>query len=322
MYKYNCIDCGYKTNLKGDYKRHLNSKKHQRNMINDTLEIIDVPKLAKRGQKRNKKEQKGTFWEQKGTKKEQKGTFLIKPKLEESGIIIDTICEYCNKKFATRKTLLRHIRNYCKIKKEMDLQEGKNKEMEKDKEIGKEQNLKELKKIISEEMAEQNNKISKLLDNVSTTNNTMNNSGNNSHNQVNNIQLNVFGKEDLSMLTEKVKQELIKGPFKMMPKIMEMIYFNKDHPENHTMKLVNKKEKIMKIHDKEGWKYVDKNETIDYILEDKNYAVDSYYDTNEAHFSNFVKKTYGRFRELFDSRDNELWKQITRDIDLVLWNNM
>ena len=46
----------------------------------------------------------------------------------------------------------------------------------------------------------------------------MNNSGNNntsnSHNQVNNIQLNVFGKEDLSVLTENVKQELIKGPFK------------------------------------------------------------------------------------------------------------
>ena len=86
-------------------------------------------------------------------------------------------------------------------------------------------------------MAEQNNKINKLLDNVGTTNNsnnTMNNSGNhnNSHNQVNNIQLNVFGKEDLSMITEKVKQELIKGPFKMMPKLMEMIYFNKDHPEN------------------------------------------------------------------------------------------
>lgn len=313
MYKYNCTDCSYKTNLKGDYKRHLNSRKHIRNITVGTLEITESILLTKGGHKRNKKEQKGTFWEQKGTKKEQKGTFLINQELEASNIIFDTNCEYCNKKFATRKTLLRHIRNYCKIKKEKESHEVKDKDNE---------NLNELKKIISEEMAVQNNKISKLLDNVSTTNNTMNNSGNNSHNQVNNIQLNVFGKEDLSMLTEKVKQELIKGPFKMMPKIMEMIYFNKDHPENHTMKLVNKKERIMKIHDKEGWKYVDKNETIDYILEDKNYTVDSYYDTNETHFSNFVKKTYGRFRELFDSRDNELWKQITRDIDLVLWNNM
>ena len=316
MYKFICIECNYKTNLKGDYKRHLNSMKHQRNIINSGFENYEGTKFTKGEQKRNKKEQKGTFLQKKGTKKEQKGTFLQNAKMEECETIKTELCEYCYKKFATRKTLLRHIKHYCKIKKELDAKELTNCDGNKE--------IKELKKIISEEMAEQNNKISKLLDNVNTTNNTMNNSGNhnNSHNQVNNIQLNVFGKEDLSMITENVKQELIKGPFKMMPKLMEMIYFNKDHPENHTMKLVNKKEKIMKIHDKEGWKYVDKDETIDFILEDKNYAVDSYYDTNEAQFSSFVKKTYNRFRELFDSRDNELWKQITRDIDLVLWNNM
>lgn len=319
MYKFNCYECNYKTNLKGDYKRHLNSKKHQRNMGITALKLEICEKIPKEEQKRNKKEQKGTFWEQKGTKKEQKGTFLHDGKIEEFDTIKCFICEYCNKEYSSRKTMLRHMKHYCKVKKDYDVK--------KKADVAKNENLNELKKIISEEMAEQNNKINKLLDNVGTTNNsnnTMNNSGNhnNSHNQVNNIQLNVFGKEDLSMITEKVKQELIKGPFKMMPKLMEMIYFNKDHPENHTLKLVNKKEKIMKIHDKEGWKYVDKDETIDYILEDKNYAVDSYYDRNEAQFSDFVKKTYGRFRELFDSRDGELWKQITRDIDLVLWNNM
>ena len=77
----------------------------------------------------------------------------------------------------------------------------------------------------------------------------------------------------------------------------------------------------MKIHDKGGWKYVDKDETIEYILEDKNYAVDSYYDNNEQQFSDFVKKPC-RFRELFDSRNEDLWNKIKREIDLVLWNNM
>ena len=37
MYKYECSFCMYKTNLKGDYKRHLNSKKHQRNIKNTFL---------------------------------------------------------------------------------------------------------------------------------------------------------------------------------------------------------------------------------------------------------------------------------------------
>ena len=92
------------------------------------------------------------------------------------------------------------------------------------------------------------------------------------------------------MLTDDVKQELIKGPYKMMPKLMEMIYFNKKYPENHNMKFVNKNKDILKIKDKDGWKLVDKNETVDYILEDKNYEVDAYYDNNAEEFSHFVKK--------------------------------
>ena len=82
----------------------------------------------------------------------------------------------------------------------------------------------------------------------------------------------------MEMVTDEIKKEMIKGPFKMMPKLLEMIYFNKDHPENHTMKLVNKNKEVMKVHKEEGWKLVDKTDTIDYVLEDKNYEVDNYYD--------------------------------------------
>ena len=38
--------------------------------------------------------------------------------------------------------------------------------------------------------------------------------------------------------------------------------------------------------------------------------------------SNFANKTYKKFRELFDTRDEKLWQRIKRDVDLVLWNNM
>ena len=108
----------------------------------------------------------------------------------------------------------------------------------------------------------------------------------------------------------------------MMPKLLELIYFNKKYPENHTMKLVNKNKELMKIHKKKGWELVDKVDTIDYLLEDKNYTLDSFYDTNTEIFSKMIKKTYNNFRNLFDSRDKELWKQIKRDVDLLLWNNM
>jgi hypothetical protein len=140
--------------------------------------------------------------------------------------------------------------------------------------------------------------------------------------QINNINMNILGRENLDMVTDDVKKELIKGPFKMMPKLVKMIYFNKKYPENHILKLVNKNKEILKNHKKKGWEFVDKNETIDYILEDKNYQVDNFYDTNTEIFSKMVKQTYENFRKMFDNGDKELWKQIKRDVDLLLWNNM
>ena len=195
-------------------------------------------------------------------------------------------CPYCDKSYTRKDNLKRHLSNGCSMKYTL-----------------KEENDKL--HLIIEEQKEK-------LDKIVCQNNI----------QINNINMNIFGKENLSMVTDEVKKELIKGPYKMMPKLLEMIYFNKEYPENHTMKLVNKNKEVMKVHKKKGWEFVDKADTIDYVLEDKNYEVDNFYDTNTDEFSQFVKRTYKNFRRLFDNRDKELWKQIQRDVDLLLWNNM
>ena len=118
MYKFTCCECNYKTNLKGDYKRHLNSMKHQRNITIKDLELTSEEFLMKGEQKRNKKEQKGTKCPKKGTKKEQKGTFFPDPNDNKLKVLDINICNYCHKTYATRKTLLRHQKHYCTIKKE------------------------------------------------------------------------------------------------------------------------------------------------------------------------------------------------------------
>ena len=68
---------------------------------------------------------------------------------------------------------------------------------------------------------EQKEQINKLIDKVGNkttilTNSINNNSNNHTNNSNNNVQLNSFGNEDLSMLTNKVKRKMIKGPFKMI----------------------------------------------------------------------------------------------------------
>ena len=284
MPEYNCNLCNFNTNLRANYTRHLTTKKHLKTLIST-------------GEK-NKTNKKTLISEPIFTQNEifltQNEPFLTqnipfsKKKIH--------FCEFCNKKFGTQSHLFRHKRLNCKTKKEKIAEEEKK----------------------NEEIQMLKTQINKLIE-KGGTNNSYNT---NTNNIQNNIKLNIFGKEDLSMLTDDIKKELIKGPFKMMPKLMEMIYFNKKYPENHTVKMINKNKQLMKIHEKDGWKLADKAEMVDYILEDKNYAVDSYYDGNEEDFSQFIKKTYNRFRKLFDSRDKKLWKKIKRDVDLLLWDNM
>jgi len=309
MTEFICKYCDYKTSFRSNYKRHLNSNKHNTSLIkyratmkNDKNNLICEPVLTQNESFLTQNEpfltQNEPFLTQKSSISEKKTYF----------------CEFCNKNFSSKSHLTRHIKLNCKAKKEKDKEE-----LSADK----------------KEIAELKGQINKLIDKVgnktyhthigNTTNNNKTETNNtlNLDNSVNNnVNLNVFGKENLEMVTDEVKKELIKGPYKMMPKLLQMIYFNKDFPENHTMKMVNKNKDIMKIHDKDGWKLVDKADTIDYVLEDKNYEVDNFYDQNSDEFSQFVKRTYKNFRRLFDNRDKELWKQIKRDVDLLLWNNM
>jgi hypothetical protein len=291
--KYNCVYCNYLTQYSSNLKKHLKTKKHLLNkdkgeLCSKTNDIFIIAPLVP---------QNDPFLPQNDPFLPQNDPFLTQKKQ----VLIKKayICKLCKKSFSKNSHLNRHTNRNCKVYKEIMVLE----EQELIKDNKKDKQIEILQKTVN-----------KLMDKVGNT--TINN------NQVNNVQLNCFGKENLEMITDEIKTELIKGPFKMMPKLLELIYFNKNHPENHTMKLVNKNKELMKIHKKKGWEFVDKQDTIDYLLEDKNYTLDSYYDNNTVIFSKMIKKTYNNFRNLFDNRDKELWKQIKRDVDLLLWNNM
>ena len=290
METFNCNMCLYSSNSKFHYNRHLKTNKHLNNMIKYGNEQEKMEALEKKNSKEHnqkKKELKKNIKEQKkNTKKEFFGSF--------EGRII---CDYCNKDFKTRHIMLRHQRKYCKVKKEESIY-----------------------KIIVEDQKEIINGLLQKVGNNTTINANIQNNSNNTNNT--NVQLNTFGKEDRSMLTDKFKKKLIKGPFTMIPRALKMIYFNKKYPGNKTIKLINRKENILKVHNKNGWEYVPKDEVIDQIIDNTNYEIDNYYENSEEQFSEFVEKTYQRFQELYNSQDTSLWNRIKKDVDFLLWNNM
>ena len=119
----------------------------------------------------------------------------------------------------------------------------------------------------------------------------------------NNLNLNSYGKEDLSHITDSFKTQLIKGPFKMIPKMIEAVHFNENKPENNNITLPNKNGKYMKVFKSGKWIYCNKNEVIDELMENNYYILDSHYDDTGEGLSNIQKKKYKKFKDKYDDGD-------------------
>ena len=82
-----------------------------------------------------------------------------------------------------------------------------------------------------------------ILDKYSTGNTT--NSHDNSHNKIENqnitININAFGNENLEYIDDKAITECISRVYKSIPSLLEKIHFDPEHPENHNIKITNKK---------------------------------------------------------------------------------
>ena len=202
-------------------------------------------------------------------------------------------CNLCDKGFSSKQSMYRHKRLYCKIEKE-------NKNC-----------INQLKSMIQE----QNQHINKLIDKVGTTNITTNNIQNN-------IQLNNYGKEDISYITDTMKSNLLKGPYNMIPKLIEHVHFNDNKPENQNILYPNKKENKIKIFKDNKWVYKDKKEVLDDLIDGKYFILDCHYETVlKDKFNKYNKKIYETFRELFDDKDVTLHEQLKKDCELMLLNN-
>ena len=100
-----------------------------------------------------------------------------------------------------------------------------------------------------------------LSKNGSTINNITNNTTNN-QNKIINININNYGNENIDYLNKDYLNNLLQGAFTAIPKLIENIHFNPSHPENHNIKITNKKEPYIKVRKNDKWELQDKKENI------------------------------------------------------------
>jgi len=127
---------------------------------------------------------------------------------------------------------------------------------------------------------------------VSSSGNTINithNTHNNTHNTHNtntnttiHISVNPYGKEDISYLVNEIPK-MLESPHTCIPRIFEKIYFDKEHPENHNIRLKSHRDTKIQFHDGKNWQWANKKS---FICND---VIPKLVNTAEDHESTFME---------------------------------
>lgn len=246
------------------------------------------------------------------------------------------VCE-CGKQYLHQPSLSKH-------RKKCDVVQNKNKKvdfLEEQMNLQKrqyEQERKFLKKQISELMEKYENLSCNMIEKSRTTNNntqidtqnntqidtqidTQNNTQIDTQNNNINININAFGHENLDYIDDAFIKRCINQVYKSIPSLIEHVHFDPKHPENHNVKITNKKlpHAAVLSKDKE-WKLMSKQDVIDNMVDSGYSIIDDKFNEDPSQYTESRRRQYRRFQEKYDNEDKETIKQIKRDVEYVVLN--
>ena len=135
------------------------------------------------------------------------------------------------------------------------------------------------------------------------------------------IVVNSFGQENTEYLTDQIVSKLIQnGPFTCLPKIIERIHFDPDHPENHNIKVTNKKLNYAEIVKDNKWVTTNKKHAIEAMIQNGYDLLDEKYQDNKESISDFKQERFEDFQQKFQEEDKELVRTIKDEVDIALLN--
>lgn len=202
-------------------------------------------------------------------------------------IILEIKCEFCNKLYASRQNLIKHLK-VCKVKK-TNLEKELNIEKEKVKKL-------------EEELKIQTALAKKPT--IGTQNNQFN------------IILTAYDNPNLKDLEKHLKAS-VKKIFMAVPTLVEKIHFNEEKPENHNLVIKNARTKLAKVFNGKKWTTVDEEQLLDELVDTYESLLIEYSNENNSMYTekmNKIKtrdtseKVYGDMKVevkkvLYDNRD-------------------
>ncbi len=255
MSKFQCITCEVYFNKKSHLTNH-NNRKNKCEPIIDPLRAIDPQKTAIDSQKTAKKLQKNII-------SPQKPAILPSPtqnsqitKNEHIPLQIEKFpCENCNKSFARKDILARHIKSFCPVIKQQNkdkqdiferllLLETKNKQLEE--EIKNKDDAIKTKDDVIKSLTSEN----KILQTITVNNNTNNNCNNT-------ININIVSHGNEKLLERQIGELMLmvaaKKGVNIVDELITLVHFNPAFPEFQNIYLPDMKNNHMMVYENE-WK--------------------------------------------------------------------
>ena len=180
-------------------------------------------------------------------------------------------------------------------------------------------------KTYEKEVCELRAQVAFLLDkNMQTS--SQNTNCNNTNNQTNNnnitININAFGRENTEHIDDKAILSCIGRVYKSIPALLEKIHFDPEHPENHNIKITNKKLPYASVMgDNNKWKTVDRKDAIESMVINGYNMLDEKYAENKEKFPPSKQQNFEGFQSKFEAEDKDLMKQIKSEVDMMVLNS-
>jgi hypothetical protein len=182
--------------------------------------------------------------------------------------------------------------------------------------------LRERIKSCEKELAELKAQVAILLDkHMQPSQNTNCNNTTNIESQNINININAFGNENTNYIDDKSILACISRVYKSIPTLLQKLHFDPEHPENHNIKITNKKLPYASVMgDDQKWKTMDRKDMIETMVLNSYNMLDEKYAENKDKFPASKQQSFEGFQSKFESEDKDLMKQIKTEVDMMVLN--
>ena len=201
-------------------------------------------------------------------------------------------CDYCNLNFSSYPHKRRHELHRCKDNSSI-----------KDQKINK----------LEKEKKKLETKIEKMMNKMCTINNTTNN------NTQNIVIVNNYGKENTDYLTAEKIAKLLDRPYDSIQDLIKMLHFNADHPENHNVKITNKKEQFALVWNDPIWELRKKKSVVKDMVDKGYMMIDTTHD-EVSYDTNKTNKKYVKFQDNYEDDSTNIKDKIEEEAEIVIFN--